>query len=330
MHLPIVSVIIPTYNRARMLGEAIESVRAQAVHDVEIIVVDSHSTDGTADVIRRAGPGIVHLQQERLGVAAARNLGIQHASAPYIALLDSDDRWLPGKLERQLAFLREHPQTGLVYARMWSYHVDRPNERRLDPYVIARSFDELLNGPNAVTTSTVLLRRECLDAVGLFNPALRAAEDHELWLRIAKRFPIAFMDEVMGEYRRHGESINTNPTLLYEGYRGYFEIILRDYRGHLRDPRAAERQLAKFEYLCGTSALKRGQAREAMRLIRRALRRDAALGTQFIGAHASWPARAWLPLKPYAALAVSAMRLGGRTTNGVVSVDETPDAGSSR
>jgi glycosyltransferase involved in cell wall biosynthesis len=291
-----------------MLREAIESVRAQTVKDVEIIVIDSHSTDETAEVLRRAGGGILHLQQERLGVAAARNLGIQHASAAYIAFLDSDDRWLPGKLERQLAYLREHPEVGLVYARMWSYHVDRPAERRLDPYVIARTFEELLNGPNAVTTSTVLLRRECLDAAGVFNPALRAAEDHELWLRIARKFSIAFLDDVMGEYRRHGESINTNPSLLYDGYRRYFEIILREYRGDLHAPRAAERQLAKFEYLCGTSALKRGRARAAARLISRALRRDVALGTQFIGADASWAARVWLPLKPYAALAVSGLK----------------------
>jgi len=308
--MPVVSVIIPTYNRAAMLREAIESVRAQAVKNVEIIVVDSHSTDETAEVLRRAGADVMHLRQERLGVAAARNLGIQHASAAYIAFLDSDDRWLPGKLERQLAYLRDHPEVGLVYARMWSYHVDRPTERRLDPYVIARTFEELLNGPNAVTTSTVLLRRECLDAVGLFNPALRAAEDHELWLRIAKKFPIACLDDVMGEYRRHGESINTNLPLLYDGYRRYFELILRDYRRDLHSPRAAERQLAKFEYLCGTVALKRGQAREAVRLISRALRRDMTLGTQFIGADASWAMRLWLPLKPYAAWAVSALKSG--------------------
>lgn len=306
--MPLVSVIIPTYNRAGMLREAIESVRAQAIKDVEIIVVDSHSTDETDEMLRRAGPDVIHLQQERLGVAAARNLGIQRASAAYIAFLDSDDRWLPHKLERQLAYLQDHPEVGLVYARMWSYHVDRPSERRLDPYVIARTFEELLNGPNAVTTSTVLLRRECLDAVGLFNPSLRAAEDHELWLRIARKFSIAFLDDVMGEYRRHGESINTNLPLLFDGYRRYFEVILRDYRRELRHPREAERQLAKFEYLCGTSALKRGQAREAVRLISRALRRDVALGTQFIGANASWTARAWLPLKPYAALALAGLR----------------------
>ena len=308
MPRPTVSVIIPTYNRASMLRQALESVRLQGVEDVEIIIVDSHSTDETLQVIQEFQPGILHLQQKRLGVAAARNLGIRNASAPFIAFLDSDDLWLADKLKRQLDFLQQHPEVALVYARMWSYSVESPQKRRLDPPTVARSFEQLLNGRNTVTTSTVIVRRECFDTVGVFNPHLRAAEDHELWLRILRQFPIAFMDEVMAEYRRHGISINTDPPLLYDGYRRYFEIILNEYRPWLKNPRAAERHLAKFEYLCGTTALKKGEARRAVGLVGRALQRDRWLGKQFIRQETSWPQKLWLPIKPYAALTVSVVR----------------------
>ena len=308
MKNPRVSVIIPTYNCSPMLRQALESVRQQTVQDLEVIVVDDGSTDQTYEVIREFGSWVTYLRQENQGVAAARNTGIRLSSAPYIAFLDSDDLWLPNKLERQLAFLRSHPQVGLVYGRMWSYSVNNPAKRRLDPQRVSQTFKDLLNGPNTVTTSTVVIRRECFETVGLFNPTLRAAEDHELWLRIVRRFPIGFIDEVLAEYRRHGDSINTDHPVMYEGYRGYFEIILSEYRPWLKNPRATERQLAKFEYLCGTTTLKRGEGRKAAQLIRRALSRDLRLGTQFIRRETPWLKKLWLPLKPYAAWAASALR----------------------
>lgn len=314
--MPRVSVVIPTYNRAGLLREALESVRAQDVPDVEIIVVDDGSIDGTPGVVNGFG-GVVYLRQPNQGVAAARNAGLARATAPLIAFLDSDDRWLPGKLKTQLAFLDAHPDVGLLYARLWSYHLSRPNDKRLDPYVEpATTFAELLNGPNTVTTSTVIARRRCFDEVGVFNPSLRAAEDHELWLRIFRRFRVEFLDEVLAEYRRHGDSINTEPALLYDGYRRYFEIIVREYRADLRDARATERQLAKFEYLWGTTLLKRGQARKALGFIRQGLARDPWLGAQFANGHSSWAQRAWLPLKPYAVLAAAMLASAGRPARG--------------
>lgn len=159
-----------------------------------------------------------------------------------------------------------------------------------------------------MTTSTVLVRRECFAACGVFNPSLRASEDHELWLRIARRFAIGFIDEPLAEYRRNTGGINSDHRLLYEGYRGFYEIVLSEYRNFLNDPKRAERLLAKFEYLCGTEALKRGEARPAIRLITTALRRDWRLGSQFATTRHSRAARLWLQLKPYAALTVSALK----------------------
>ena len=308
MNSPAVSVIIPTYNRAQMLCEALASVRRQTVQDFEVLVVDDGSSDDTAAVAKAFAPQAIYLRQEHGGVAAARNLGIRSARASYIAFLDSDDLWLPHKLERQLAFLREHPSVGLLYARMWSYHVDRPTERQLEPRAVARSFDELLNGPNTVTTSTVIVRRECFDIVGLFDPSLPTVEDHELWLRIAHRFPLAFLEEPVAEYRRHGGGFNADHAALYEGYRRFYELMLRDHRSRLRNPKAATRQLAKFEYLCGTAALKQGERQRALHLISQALRRDPALGSQFVTPNISWPAKLWLPIKPYAAWTASILK----------------------
>ncbi|MBI3997032.1 MAG: glycosyltransferase [Candidatus Omnitrophica bacterium] len=309
---PLVSVVIPTFNRAAMLREALESVFHQTVKSFEVIVVDDGSTDDTSRVVKSFAHGIVYLRQENQGVAAARNSGIKAAKGRYIAFLDSDDLWLPHKLERQIDYLRAHPDVGLLYARMWSYRTETPQERRLDPHVVARTFADLVNGPNAITTSTVMMRRECVQVVGLFNPALRGTEDHEFWLRVARRFSIAFLDEPLAEYRRHGKSINGDPIGLYDAYRRLYEIIWREYRRELRDPRAAERQLAKFEYLCGTTALKRGDRRRALKLIRTALARDAALGQQFVKKDTPWHVKVWLPIKPYAALTVSALQTLGR------------------
>jgi glycosyltransferase involved in cell wall biosynthesis len=303
---PLVSVIIPTYNRAQMLREALDSVRRQTVQDVEIVVIDDGSSDDTAEVVQSYGPTVVLLRQTHQGVAAARNLGIQRSRASLVAFLDSDDLWLPKKLERQLGYLQANPHVGLVYTRMWSYHIDDVSRRRLEPRSVARSFQELLNGPNSVTTSTVVVRRRCLEAVGLFNPTLPAVEDHELWLRVAQRFALGFMDEPLAEYRRHGQSTTADLARLHDGYRRCYEIILQQYRGSLGDARAAERYLAKLEYLCGTAALRQGHGRTALRMIAGGLRRDLLLGRGFVTPQTPLSTRAWLPLKPYGALIVSA------------------------
>ncbi|MCM8812085.1 MAG: glycosyltransferase [Candidatus Omnitrophica bacterium] len=312
MSAPSVSIIIPAYNRASLLRDALESVRRQTFREpLEVIVVDDGSTDDTEAVILPYLPWVTYIRQKNQGVAAARNTGILKAVAPYIAFLDSDDIWLPHKLERQMEFLRQKPETGLLYARMWSYDVETPDKKRLEPRMIARTFEDLLNGPNCITTSTVIVRKGCFETAGLFDPTLPAVEDHELWLRIAKRFLIDFLDEPVAEYRRHKTSTTSEPVRLYEGYRRFYESILKQYRQEMRDPRSAERQLAKFEYLCGTAALKGGKAKEAFRLISRAISRDACLGTQFRDEKVKGFSGIFLPLKPYAVLTVSALRAIG-------------------
>ena len=112
----LVSVVIPTYNRATELPSAIESVLGQTYPSVEVIIVDDGSTDGTEALIQTRFPRVRYLRQSNRGPAAARNAGIKAASGPYIAFLDSDDRWMPQKLERQIGLLRERPEVGLVFS----------------------------------------------------------------------------------------------------------------------------------------------------------------------------------------------------------------------
>ncbi|MBI3009552.1 MAG: glycosyltransferase family 2 protein, partial [Candidatus Omnitrophica bacterium] len=118
MSFPLVSVIIPTYNRASMLREALESVRHQTVKDLEILVIDDGSTDETTQVVAGFGEPAIYFKQLNQGVAAARNLGIRKSRGVFVAFLDSDDLWYPQKLERQIDYLSTHPDIGLLYTRM--------------------------------------------------------------------------------------------------------------------------------------------------------------------------------------------------------------------
>jgi len=296
---PAFSIVIPTYNRAHFLHEALESVWSQSLTSYEVLVIDDGSTDNTEQVLERWRDRIRIFKGQHEGVAAARNTGVVNARGRYIAFLDSDDTWLPHKLERQAALLEAEPEIGLLYGQMWSYHVDDPSNVRLDPYVVARSFDELLNGPNSVTTSTVVVRRECFQAVGLFDPSIKASSDYELWLRIARQFRVEFINEPLAVYRRHGVCINTNRDVLYEGYRRLYEVLLETYRHQFKDVKRVERHLATYEYLCGAKSLKEGKGCRARQLISAGIRRDPAFGRSMCKqGMPSW-ARLWLMVKPY-------------------------------
>lgn len=208
---PEVSVVIPTYNRAQLLREALASVRAQTFTDWEAVVVNNHSVDDTVDtVLRFEDPRIRLVNFRNHGViAASRNVGIGMARGPIVAFLDSDDRWHPTKLERCLQALTDEVDVvghGLVYARngrVWKTRMTGP--ARLATYA------ELLYTGNCLATSAVLVRKRCLERVSGFTEAPEhvGAEDYDLWIRLAKdgaRF--AFVDELLGEYRVHGENFS--------------------------------------------------------------------------------------------------------------------------
>jgi glycosyltransferase involved in cell wall biosynthesis len=206
-----VSAIIPTYNRVSELLAAIASIREE-VAEVEVIVVDDGSTDGTQDAIRSIRRGVRYIRLQHTGLpAVARNAGIRHSSGDYIALLDSDDEWLPGKIQRQLEVLESDPAVGLACSNAL---VDGDRERLYLGRAVAASgrlFSDLTE-ENFVIASTAVLRRPLLDVVGTFceSPALRAVEDYDLWLRLAAITGVHYDAEPLAVYRdAPGEGIRS-------------------------------------------------------------------------------------------------------------------------
>ena len=208
-----VSVIIPTYNYARFLPLAIESVLAQTRPADEIIVVDDGSTDATASVVARYNErGVRYFYKENGGVSAARNLGIRESHGSLIAFLDSDDEWLPDKLALQVAHFSAHPSVGLVTGSEWE--VDDAGTRAAwlnsRPPLGARVMYPQILVENLVgTPSLVMLRRRCLHRVGMFDEQIGLAQDWDLWIRIAREYPIGIIGAPLIRYRRHGASMSS-------------------------------------------------------------------------------------------------------------------------
>jgi glycosyltransferase involved in cell wall biosynthesis len=191
---PLVSVIIPAFNRAWCLAEAVDSVLAQGFGDFELIVVDDGSTDGTAALLAGYGDAIRVLRRENRGVSAARNAGIAAARGDLIAFLDSDDLWRSGKLRRQVAFFAAHPEALICQTEeLWVR-----NGRRVNPGKRHRKRAGMIFEPSLdlclVSPSAVMVRRELFERVGFFDERLPACEDYDLWLRVSCRFPVHLIE----------------------------------------------------------------------------------------------------------------------------------------
>jgi glycosyltransferase involved in cell wall biosynthesis len=191
-----VSVIIPTYNRAALVKEAVASVLAQTCRDFELLVVDDGSTDGTPEALAAyAGEIRVLSRPDRGGVSAARNAGIAAARGEWLAFLDSDDLWLPEKLERQMAFMEAHPQLLLSQTEeTWvrrGVRVNPPQTHKKEGgRIFLRSLERCLVSPSAV-----VLHRRLIDDHGGFDEDLPAAEDYDLWLRLGWRYDVGLLPE---------------------------------------------------------------------------------------------------------------------------------------
>lgn len=208
MNYPKVSVIIPDYNGEKYIAEAIESALGQTYRNFEIIVVNDGSADNSYEKIKPYLPSVKYIFQENQGVAAARNTGIKHSSGELIAFLDQDDLWLPEKLELQVDYLLRNPDVGLVHSNM-SYIDEQgePIEPDFDfPSCIAgRCFGELFT-KNRIAILTVLLRKDCLNKMGLFNIQFSGVDDYDLLLRVSRYYPVGHIDRFLASYRLHGSN----------------------------------------------------------------------------------------------------------------------------
>jgi glycosyltransferase involved in cell wall biosynthesis len=222
---PEVSVIIPAYNRRRMLREAVSSVIVQTEAVWELIVVDDGSTDGTIDDLRcgelagmlSSAPSTCRIVLERTaqrGPAAARNRGVALATAEYVAFLDSDDLWAPDKLRRQLAFMRAHPRYPLVQTQeLWMRDGRRVNPGRRHQKRAGDLFEPSLR-LCLISCSATMMSAALFREMGGFDEKMRACEDYDLWLRILNRHPVGLLDELLVTRRAgHPDQLSAGPAL---------------------------------------------------------------------------------------------------------------------
>ena len=197
-----VSVVIPTYNRVHLLERALDSVLRQTLAADEIIVVDDGSTDNTASTLKSFHPEAKLIQQDNLGVSAARNTGISAARHDWIALLDSDDVWHENKLERQITALNNAPEYLICHSdEIWIRNGVRVNQMNKHKKAGGHIFQHCLP-LCAISPSAVMIHRSLFDEIGLFDENLPACEDYDLWLRICSRYPVLFIDEAL--ITKHG------------------------------------------------------------------------------------------------------------------------------
>jgi glycosyltransferase involved in cell wall biosynthesis len=207
---PLVSIIMNCHNCGKYLAQSLDSVYKQTFKEYEIILWDNQSTDNSGEIASNYGEPLRYFRGEQyLPLGAARNAAIEKATGKYIAFLDCDDIWLPEKLERQVELLESNQELGLVYSdsRVIDSHdktLKKTYFHSLKPFQ-GNVFNELLVS-NFIPILTVVVTREALDKVGLFDPKYIIAEDYDLWLRIAEYYPIGFIEQPLASYRLHGES----------------------------------------------------------------------------------------------------------------------------
>ena len=193
-----VSVVLTCYNGSRWISEAIESVLAQTYEDFELLVVDDGSIDNCKEIVSSYlyDERVRYLYQQNRGFSAALNSGIKASSGCFIGFLGQDDIWLPNKLEFQMKYLNKHKEVALVYSNYYSIdsedRIMRAIRANMPTFPSKHEVVKRLFLNNFIGFETVLLRRECFDGVGLFDERMVAFSDHDMWLRIAGRFDIAY------------------------------------------------------------------------------------------------------------------------------------------
>jgi glycosyltransferase involved in cell wall biosynthesis len=212
-----VAVVIPCYNIEQYLPRALNSVLAQTYRDFWIYAVNDGSADSTLQILDEYSHCCVSISQAHSGPAAARNRAIRASTSPFIAFIDADDEWLPDKLDRQIDLLKQNPALGMVCSFCSVNESGSNDSARVSPNGMPHSgrlFEHLVRNC-FVFTPTVVVRRRCLEEVGLFNESLTVSEDFNLWLRIAARWEIAVVPEVLAmAHKRPGSlSVSISPEL---------------------------------------------------------------------------------------------------------------------
>jgi len=300
-----ISVVIPVHNGAGFVADAVRSVLAQRFPDREVVVVDDGSTDATPEVLREFGERIRTVRQPNRGVSAARNRGVVEARGDWVAFLDADDVWHPDKLQVQADVVGETPEVGLVFTEFDLADArleitDRHALRRVYPAfrTYGLTFDrifpdvrvrggasvddacriyrgdamEALFLGNMINTSSVLVRRALFTDAGAFDEALRTQEDYDLWLRIAERAPLAFVERSLVVTRRRPGQLTARENVLEIAEVSLDVVERAACRGPARLPRALVRtRLRDKRRSVGWCRLAAGDRRGARRALRSSL-----------------------------------------------------------
>jgi len=261
---PLVSAIIPTYNRGWIIKEAVDSVMSQDYRDFELIIVDDGSTDNTPEILNSCRGDILVFRQENQGVSAARNRGIAEASGRFIAFLDSDDLWLPQKLFRQVEFFNKNPDAQICQTEeTWIRKGVRVNPKKRHKKPWGMIFEPSL-ALCLVSPSAVMIRRSLFKKVGGFDETLPACEDYDLWLRISCRYPVYLIETPLIIKRGgHNDQLSASPGLDKFRIKSLKKIIESDLLSRTQH-RAALKTLKQKCVIYAAGCRKRGREDEAL------------------------------------------------------------------
>jgi len=264
---PLISVIIPTYNRVELLKKTVDSVRRQTFRDFELIVVNDGSSDGTAEWLDTQ-PDIRHLDRENSGIAASRNAGAAIATGQWFAFLDHDDLWAPDKLEVQAKFARENPEVGLIAARHVRIGRNEATTRRnrwIQGDLFVKAFSE-----SFIHTSSVMIRRDVFQEIGGFPTRYRFADEFDVWLKIAARFPIAYVDDPLVFIRFYEANTSHNRI----GVRtDTYDILMSNYDPERIPAHVFLKTMSDHDISFGRAYVRAGRRLEALKWFRSSVER---------------------------------------------------------
>ena len=268
---PLVSVVIPCYNQAHYLGEAIASALGQGHTAIEVIVVDDGSTDGTGEVA--GGYRQVRcVRQANRGLAAARNRGLEESRGEYVVFLDADDRLAEGAIEAGVCSLESHPDCAFVSGHYSLIDAEGlPMPHLASPCAEEDHYMALLRGNYIGMPATVMYRRSVLEAVKGFDISRRACEDYELYLRIARRFQIRCHHRLVAEYRQHGGNMSRNYALMIRSSLSVLRSQRKFIRGDERLERAYREGIRSWQDYYGRGLIKQVKNSLGLREWRNAL-----------------------------------------------------------
>ncbi len=266
--MPIVSIIVPTFNRRAYLEKALVSIFAQTYEDFELIVVDDGSRDQTSAYLKEVDdPRLLTTVTHRVGAAQARNAGVQLAKGELIAFCDSDDIWMPDKLEKQLAFFDEKNPPVLVFSDSTIYNRESVTDETVftnqQPHR-GHVFKKLLLD-NFIPTSSVILKKDVLDQAPGFETAFCPAEDYRLWLRLALLGRFDYLHEPLTGYRKHGNQTGADLGVMFPACADVITNALMQGKMKVEDVPSLGKRLWQLHFVAGRALMDRRKPHRARR-----------------------------------------------------------------